>query len=106
MKLIAREEFFRAYAFEYTCAQEDMDHRLTNAKRPRTNEQVHLMNRTLKKATAKRYHFGTHAQLKEYVLAFPIGYNFAKRLKIIRRVKSYEYVCKISTKQPSQDDSE
>ena len=36
-ELIARKEPFRAHAFEYTCANADIDHRLTKPKHPWTN---------------------------------------------------------------------
>ena len=48
------------------------------------DKQVERMNRTLKEATVKRYHYGTHAQLKEHLHAFLMVHNFAKRLKTPR----------------------
>jgi hypothetical protein len=39
------------------------------------------MNRTLKKATVRRYRYDTHRQLGEHLDAFLNAYNFAKRLK-------------------------
>jgi transposase InsO family protein len=58
-ELIARKEPFRAHAFEYTCAKADIDHRLTKPKHPWTNGQVERMNRTIKDATVKRFHYET-----------------------------------------------
>ena len=43
-----------AHAFEYACALNDIDHRLTKPKHPWTNGQVERMNRTIKDATVKR----------------------------------------------------
>ncbi len=37
-----------AHAFEYACAQNHIDHRLTRPRHPWTNGQVERMNRTLK----------------------------------------------------------
>ena len=54
-----RKQPFRAHAFEYACAQLDIDHRLTN---PWTNGQAEWTNWTLKDATVKRYFFETHDQ--------------------------------------------
>ena len=54
---------FRAHAFEYVCAQTDIDHRLTKPKHPWTNGQVERMNRTIKEATVHRYHYDSHDQL-------------------------------------------
>ena len=58
------------------------------------------MNRTLKEATVKRYHYGTHAQLREHIHAFLMAYNFAKRLKTLKGLTPYEYVCKVWTQEP------
>jgi len=43
----ARGERFRAHAFEFACAQNDIDHRLTRPRSPWTNGQVERMNRTI-----------------------------------------------------------
>jgi hypothetical protein len=60
------------------------------------------MNRTLKDATVKRYHYGTHAQLKEHLHALLLAYNFAKRLKTLRGLTPYEHICKVWTAQPNR----
>ncbi|GEM_PF-1562404 len=75
---------FRAHAFELSCARNNADHRLTQPNHPWTNGRVERMNRTLKEALVKRYHHGTHDQLKEHVQTFLMAYNFAKRLKALR----------------------
>lgn len=43
---IANGELFRAHAFEYACARNDIEHRTTKARHPWTNGQVERMNRT------------------------------------------------------------
>lgn len=48
-----------AHGFELACAQADIDHRLTKPKHPWTNGQVERMNRTIKEATVKRFHYET-----------------------------------------------
>lgn len=93
---------FRAHAFELACARNNLDHRLTKPKHPWTNGQVERMNRTLKEATVKRYHYGTHDQLKEHLQTFVMAYNFAKRLKTLRGLTPYEYICKIWTSDPDR----
>ncbi len=40
-----------AHAFEYACAQNDIDHRLTKPKHPWTSGQVERMNRTINDTT-------------------------------------------------------
>jgi catechol 2,3-dioxygenase-like lactoylglutathione lyase family enzyme len=48
---------------------------------PWTNGQVERMNRTLKEATVRRYHYETHHQPEDRLAAFLDAYNLAKRLK-------------------------
>ena len=91
---------FRGHPFDRICLLHSIDHRLTKPNHPWTNGQVERMNRTLKEATVKRYHYGTHAQLKEHIHTFLMAYNFAKRLKSLRGLTAYEYICKIWTKLP------
>ena len=76
--------------------------RITKPNHSWANGQVERMNRTLKEATVNRYHYGTHAQLKEHVQAFLMAYNFAKRLKTLRGLTPYEHMCKVWTKQPKR----
>ncbi len=52
--MIDRKEIFRARSFELACAQNDIDHRLTEPNRPWTNGQVEPVNRTIKEATVRR----------------------------------------------------
>lgn len=54
---IASGEIFRAHAFEYACARNDIEHRTTKARHPWTNGQVERMNRTIKDATVKRFYY-------------------------------------------------
>ena len=97
-----RSERFRAHAFELACAQNDIDHRLTKPKHPWTNGQVERMNRTLKEATVKRFFYDNHAQLRGHLDDFVRAYNFAKRLKTLKGLTPYEYICKIWTTEPKR----
>jgi hypothetical protein len=72
---------YRLHSFERVCRQHGVEHRLTKPNHPWTNGQVERMNRTLKEATVRRYHYATHQQLREHLAAFLDAYNFAKRLK-------------------------
>ena len=93
-------ELVWAHAFEYACAQNDIDHRLTKPKHPWTNGQVERMNRTIKDATVKRYFYETHDQLRTHLRDFVHAYNFARRLKTLRGLTPYEFICKAWTSQP------
>jgi transposase InsO family protein len=83
-EMIANRKPFLANAFEYACALNDIDHRLTKPKHPWTNGQVQRMNRTIKDATVKRYFYQTHDELRVHPRDFVDAYNFARRLKTLR----------------------
>lgn len=99
---LERGEIFRAHAFELACAQNDIDHRLTKPKHPWTNGQVERMNRTLKEATVKRYYYETHDQLRSHLADFVTAYNLARRLKTLKGLTPYEYICKTWSKEPER----
>ena len=64
---------------------------LTKVNHPWTNGQVERMNRTIKEATVKRYHYRTHEQFRIHLSDFVAAYNFARRLKTLRGLTPYEY---------------
>ncbi len=97
-----RGERFRAHAFEFACAQNDIDHRLTKPKHPWTNGQVERMNRTIKEATVKRFHYDSHHQLRVHLADFIAAYNFARRLKTLSGLTPHEYIAKIWTSEPER----
>jgi transposase InsO family protein len=101
-RAMERGEPFRAHAFEFACAQNDIDHRLTKPRHPWTNGQVERMNRTIKEATVKRFYYETHDQLRGHLGDFVTAYNFAKRLKTLKGLTPYEYVCRIWTTEPKR----
>ncbi|KEC71380.1 integrase protein [Rhizobium leguminosarum bv. phaseoli CCGM1] len=63
-------------------------------KHPWTNGQVERMNRTIKEATVKRFHYDDHAQLKKHLADFIDAYNFGRRLKTLKGLTPYEFICK------------
>ena len=60
------------------------------------------MNRTIKDGTVRRFHYETHDQLLGHLAAFVHGYNFAKRLKTLKGLTPYEFICKAWTKEPQR----
>ncbi len=100
--MLERGELFWAPAFEVVCARNDIDHRLTKPKHPWTNGQVERMNRTIKDATVKRFYYETHDELRAHLTDFVTAYNFAKRLKTLKGLTPYEYICKTWTKEPER----
>src|ERR1700729_4454969 len=66
------------------------------------NGQVERMNRTIKDATVKRHHYDSHDQLRTHLRDFVSAYNFARRLKTLKGLTPYEFVCKAWTSQPQR----
>ena len=60
------------------------------------------MNRTIKDATVKRYHYESHDQLARHLADFVAAYNFARRLKTLSGLTPYEFVCKRWTIEPQR----
>ena len=101
-RAMQRGERFRAHSFELACAQNDIDHRLTKPRHPWTNGQVERMNRTIKDATVKRFHYDTHEQLRSHLTDFVNAYNFGRRLKTLKGLTPYEAICRTWTKEPQR----
>lgn len=94
------------YAFEHifnqTCRELSIEHRLTQVKHPWTNGQVERMNRTIKEATVKRYHYDSHQQLESHLHDFIQAYNYARRLKTLNGLTPYEFLCKTWISEPER----
>lgn len=97
---IDRGEIFRAHGFELACAQNRIEHRLTKPHHPWTNGQVERMNRTLKEATVQRYHYASHDELRRHLALFLDAYNFARRLKTLKGLTPYEFICRSWATEP------
>src|SRR5207249_1958147 len=93
---------YRVHRFDQICRANGIEHRLTKPHHPWTNGQVERMNRTLKEATVNRYHYDSHEQLRAHLADFVTAYNFARRLKILKGLSPYEYICNAWTKEPGR----
>ncbi len=98
----AKGILIRVHSFELACADLDIDHRLTKPRHPWTNGQVERMNRTIKDATVRRFHYDQHDQLRQHLADFIAAYNFGRRLKTLRGLTPYEFICKQWTNQPNR----
>ncbi len=96
---LTKGESVWAHAFEYACATLGIEHRTTKPKHPWTNGQVERMNRTIKDAAVKRYHYDSHDQFAQHLANFVSAYNFGRRLKILKGLTPYEFICKCWTSQ-------
>ena len=83
--------YSRRMRFNMICATNAIEYRLTKPNHPWTNGQVERMNRTIKDATVKRYHYDNHDQLRSHHRGFLDAYNYVRRLKTLTRLTPYEY---------------
>jgi transposase InsO family protein len=93
---------YMTHMFDMRCHENGIEHRLTKVKHPWTNGQVERMNRTIKEATVKRYHYDSHQQLDAHLSAFINAYNYGRRLKSLNGLTRYEFICKMWTKEPKR----
>lgn len=98
----AEKVLFRCHSFEDAWANLDLEHRLPKPRHPWTNSQVERMNRTIKDATGKRFHYDSLDQLRQHVVGIVAAYNFARRLKTLRGLTPDEAICKACKDEPSR----
>jgi hypothetical protein len=60
------------------------------------------MNRTIRDATVKRFHYDNHDQLRRHLYDFVGAYNFGRRLKRLRGLTPYEAICKAWALEPQR----
>jgi transposase-like protein len=97
-----RHRYAFTHIFDRVCNEHEIEHRLTKIKHPWTNGQVERMNRTIKEATVKRFHYDDHGQLRRHLADFIAAYNFARRLKTLKGLTPYEFICKSWTTEPER----
>ena len=88
--------------FDMICEANGIEHRLTKPNPPWTNGQVERMNRTIKDATVKRFHYESHDQLRMHLADVMAACNFARKLKTLSGLTPYEYIRKIWTSDPDR----
>ncbi len=90
------------HMFDIRCRENGIEHRLTKLNHPWTNGQVERMNRTIKEATIKRYHYENHDRLRQHLQTFIDAYNYAKRLKTLKGLTPFEFITKCWTEEPDR----
>lgn len=88
--------------FDIRYNENGVEHRLTKIKHPLTNGQVGQMNRTIKEATVRRYHYNSHADLTAQLHDFIDAYSYGRRLKTLKSLTPFEYICKCWTNEPDR----
>lgn len=90
---------WRGHPFDRASQVYGIVHRLTKLRHPWANGQVERMNRTIKEATVKRFHYADHDQLRTH-LENSVANNFGRRLKTLKGLTHHEYIFKIWTIEP------
>ena len=86
-------QFLGPQIFDRVCIEHGIEHRLTKPYHSWTNRQAERMNRTVKDATVKVFHFDDLESLEAHVLAFVAAFNFAKHLKALHWKTPFQTVC-------------
>jgi transposase InsO family protein len=94
--------FAMEHIFSRVRREHGIEHRLTKVKHPWTNGQVERMNRTIKDAAVKRFHYDRHDQLRSHLQDFLDAYNFARRRKTLAGLTPCELICKTWTSEPQR----
>ena len=92
---------YMTHMFDMRCRENGIEHRLTKMKHPWTNGQVERMNRTIKEATSTVPLRPTRSA-RSPPRRLHHAYNYARRLKTLKGLTPYEYICKCWTSQPER----
>lgn len=102
------------HIFDRVCGERQIDHRYIKIKHPWRNEdqktigrlvfpsggQVERVNRTIKEAIVKRFHYDDHEQFRANLANFLTACSFGRRLKTLKGLTPYEFICKQSATEP------
>ena len=91
----------RQMRFEMICEANEIEHRLTKPNYP-WKGQVERMNRTIKEAIVKRFHYENHGQLRTHLADFMAAYNFTRWLGTLKGLTPYEYITEVWTSEPDR----
>lgn len=77
-------EHYKPHPFDVICHRYGIEHRLTRPFHPWTNGQVERMNRTLKEATVRHFHYATLDELASHLKDYLWAYNSARPLRSLK----------------------
>jgi transposase InsO family protein len=90
------------HMFEMRCRENGIVRRFTRINHPWTSGQVEQMNRTINEETVQRYHYDAHQQLRRHLDDVVASYNFSRRLKTLKGLTPYKFICRCWTSQPDR----
>jgi len=73
------------HKFDKWCNKEDIDHRLTAPRTPKTNGMVERVNGTIKKATVKSTTYSNVEEMTRHLFGFLMFYNFDRRHSSLKK---------------------
>ncbi len=92
---------FGSHIFDRVSNQHGIEHRLTKPYHLWTSGQAERMNRAIKDATSKPFHYPSRHGSRVHVLAFVSAYNHAKHLKALRWRTPFQNICDGWQRDPS-----
>jgi hypothetical protein len=88
-------------SFNAVCARNKIQHRMTSPDYPWSKDQVRRME-LIYRAGARVLHHQTRHQAEQSMLRYHKIYNFGKRLKALKGLTPYEFICKTWEQSPEK----
>lgn len=98
----AGTEAYKPHIFDVVCYRHGIEHRLTKPFHPWTNGQVERMNRTIKEATTRAFHYTSLGQLQSHLDDYLWAYNSARPLRALRGKTPIEFILEQWQKEPER----
>ncbi|WP_346796051.1 IS481 family transposase [Halomonas sp. Bachu 37] len=98
----AGAEAYKPHIFDVVCYRHGIEHRLTKPFHPWTNGQVERMNRTLKEATIRMFHYTSLAQLQSHLEDYLWAYNSARPLRALKGKTPVGFILEQWQKEPQR----
>lgn len=88
------------HPFSLACRHRRIDHDLLPPDQPWNIGQIGTVRAPVRGTPPSGVHYESHDDLREHFLAFFETYNFDRRLKTLRGLTPFEYVCRCWEEQP------
>lgn len=98
----AGAEAYKPHLFDVVCDRHGIEHRLTKPFHPWTNGQVERMNRTIKEATIRAFHYTSLEQLQSHLTDYLWAYNSARPLRALKGKTPIGFILEQWQKEPER----